>query len=290
MSQALGARPSRTADLPRPAAPSPMDEASLDEVFESDYEHIMRQAHPCAFNRAEAELAARVLRARPGMPVLDAACGYGRISVELAERGLRVHGVDRSATLVASARAEAARRGCAAEFDVCDLRRLTTEQRYDAAVLWFTSFGYTDDADSRTILRNIRRSLRPGGRLVIDTVHPVLEHARAVAENPRPRLWRAGRDLMLDEVSLDSSGDRITARRTVLRDGRARECRWSLRLLGLAEYEQWLRDAGFARVQFLGGDGEQADWTQRRLLVLAHAPGPHPGGAPRPDAFTGCTR
>jgi 2-polyprenyl-3-methyl-5-hydroxy-6-metoxy-1,4-benzoquinol methylase len=91
-----------------------MDDTSLDEVFDSDYEHIMRHAHTAELNRAEAELAMGVGEYAAGMQVLDAACGYGRITMELAERGPQVHGIDRSAPLIASGRAEAARRWCAA--------------------------------------------------------------------------------------------------------------------------------------------------------------------------------
>ncbi|MGM1061715.1 class I SAM-dependent methyltransferase [Saccharothrix sp. Mg75] len=254
----------------RPAT-AHMGEDDLDAVFDADYEHFMRHSHPRGFNRAEADLAMRVAGLRAGASVLDAACGYGRVARELAARGVRVHGVDRSPTLIASARADAARDGTGATFEVADLRRFEPEPEHDAALLWFTSFGYGDDEDSRLVLRTLCRSLRPGGRLLIDTVHPVHEHARAVADNHRVVLRRAGDDLMLDEVSLDAAGTRITGARTLVRDGRTRSCTWSLRLVGLAEYERWLRDAGFAGVAFLGPDGGPADWAHQRLLVLAHA-------------------
>jgi hypothetical protein len=123
-------------------------------------------------------------------------------------------------------------------------------------------------------------------------------HARAVAEAPLLRLWRAGDDVVIDEISLDAAGCRLTSRRTVVRDGTTRECRWSLRLPNLTEYERWLREAGFDRVRFLAEDGTDAHWSRRRVLVLAHTPdAPAPAGAaadtsdrPRPAGFTGCTR
>ncbi len=279
----------------RSPVPSHMDEAGLDEVFDSDYEYFMRHAHTTEFNRAEAELAMRVTGLRPGMSVLDAACGYGRIGLELADRGLRVHGVDRSATLVTSACAEVARRGCAATFEVGDLRQLETRQRYDAAVLWFTSLGYGDDTETRLIMRNLCSALRPGGRLLIDAVHPAHVHAKMAVENPVLRLWKAGDDVMVDEISLDATGDRINSRRTAVRAGTMRECRWSLRLPSLSEYEHWLREAGFTQVRFLGEDGGDAHWTQRRLLVLARTPDSQPSNMDTPNGrqpggFTGCTR
>jgi SAM-dependent methyltransferase len=295
MSQTSAPRSLPAEKAVRSAVPSHMDEASLDEVFDSDYEYFMRHAHTRQFNRAEAELAMRVAALRPGMSVLDAACGYGRIAVELADRGLRVHGVDRSATLVASAAAETMRRGGAATFEVGDLRRFAAHQRFDAALLWFTSLGYGDDTESRLVLRNLCQSLRPGGCLVIDAVHPVHVHARMAAEDPVLRLWKAGVDVMVDEVSLDDTGGRITSRRTAVRGGRMRECRWSLRLPSLSEYEQWLREAGFTQVRFLGEDGGEAHWTRRRLLILARTPDPRSPDRDVKDGrqasgFTGCAR
>ena len=46
-------------------------------------------------------------RCAPGMRVLDAGCGPGRHSLELARRGIAVVGVDMSPDFVALARAEA---------------------------------------------------------------------------------------------------------------------------------------------------------------------------------------
>src|SRR5262249_44878282 len=48
---------------------------------------------------------------RPGAAVLDAGCGTGRYSIELARRGYIVQGVDLSAELIAVAKASGATAG-----------------------------------------------------------------------------------------------------------------------------------------------------------------------------------
>lgn len=61
----------------------------------------------------------------PGARVLDAGCGPGRHSLELARRGIDVLGVDISAEFVALARDQAAREGLpSARFEVGDVRTL----------------------------------------------------------------------------------------------------------------------------------------------------------------------
>ncbi|MFG2141042.1 SAM-dependent methyltransferase [Streptomyces sp. NPDC048650] len=250
-----------------------MREADLDEVFDTDYEYFMSSGHDPQFNGKEAELAVRVGRLEPGMRVLDAACGYGRIGLELARRGIDVHGVDRNPALVASARTRADREGLRAGFDTADLRELTAEGAYDAALVWFTSFGYSSDADSRVILANLRTALRPGGRLLLDILNPDQQRALSTGR-PQLGLQRVGSDFMLDEVTYDVARSRLESRRTVVRDRVLRECRWSLRMLEPSELEEWLREAGFVDVRFLGDDGHPFAPAHRRLLVVARTPGP----------------
>ncbi|QEV51691.1 class I SAM-dependent methyltransferase [Streptomyces platensis] len=250
-----------------------MRETELDEVFDTDYEYFMSSGHDPQFNGKEADLAIRAGRLEPGMRVLDAACGYGRIGLELARRGIDVHGVDRNPALVASARTRAGRESLPADFDTADLRELTAAGAYDAALVWFTSFGYGSDADSRVILANLCTALRPGGRLLLDILNPAQQRALS-AGRPQLGLQRVGSDFMLDEVTYDVTRSRLESRRTVVRDHALRECRWSLRMLEPSELEQWLGEAGFVDVQFLGDDGHPFAPTHRRLLAVARTPGP----------------
>jgi SAM-dependent methyltransferase len=56
-----------------------------------------------------AELAWRLLDLRPGMSVLDVACGHGEMANHLAARGCRVTGLDSSAVFLDRARADVLR-------------------------------------------------------------------------------------------------------------------------------------------------------------------------------------
>ncbi|MHC4219492.1 MAG: class I SAM-dependent methyltransferase, partial [Planctomycetota bacterium] len=83
-----------------------------------------------------------VLGLREGMHLFDQCCGIGRLSVPLARRGIHVIGVDITAGYVDRARAEA--RELPAEFHCADAFEFVTDRHCDAAVNWFTSFGYSE--------------------------------------------------------------------------------------------------------------------------------------------------
>ena len=101
--------------------------------------------------------------------VLDLCCGPGRHSIELARRGFRVTGVDRSSFLLGRARDLASEAGVDVEWVRQDMRRFARDEAFDLVLSMFTSFGYFDDpSDDVAVLRNVHRSLRPGGTLVLD--------------------------------------------------------------------------------------------------------------------------
>src|SRR5262249_27251424 len=72
----------------------------------------------------DADAVEQLLQLQPGSDVLDVPCGEGRVSLELAARGHRVHGIDITGPLVATAQARAEERGVAATFEVGDMRAL----------------------------------------------------------------------------------------------------------------------------------------------------------------------
>jgi SAM-dependent methyltransferase len=109
-----------------------------------------------------------------GASVLDVACGRGRHSVELAQRGFRVTGIDLSPRSLELARAAAADAGVEVEFRGLDMRELDYDGVFDGAINVFTSFGYfEEDEENDRVLHGIARALRPAGRFLIDTINPI---------------------------------------------------------------------------------------------------------------------
>ncbi len=105
--------------------------------------------------------------------VLDLACGIGRHSTALAQKGYRVIGLDISETFLERARVLAEERGVDVEFRRGDMRSVQEhlqdhEGRLDAVINMFTSLSYYDRETDLDVIRQLHALTKPGGTLVID--------------------------------------------------------------------------------------------------------------------------
>jgi sterol 24-C-methyltransferase len=110
----------------------------------------------------------RALDLPAGTLVLDAGCGRGAVAARLATGfGLRVEGIDILPGDVRGARRRAARRGAAgrARFQVMDYARLAfPDGHFDGA---YTMETLVHAPDPPAVLGELRRVLKPGGRLAL---------------------------------------------------------------------------------------------------------------------------
>jgi len=114
--------------------------------------------------RFVATLAAAVvdlLNPQPGESILDAGCGDGALTAQLAGSGAILRGVDSSPAMVAAARA----RGLT--IDEAGLTDLTYDSEFDA-VFSNAALHWIPAAAQPALLSGIHRALRPGGRFVAE--------------------------------------------------------------------------------------------------------------------------
>ena len=150
-------------------APSPPE--TWDALFSDFYLRAFADPEADADADANAQSAVRLAACPAGGDVLDVPCGYGRHAIPLARAGYRVTGVDRSPTLLAEARRRAGDDD-PPELVEADYRELPfPDAHFDAALNLFTSLGFYGDEEDVKALSEIGRVLRPGARLVIETMH-----------------------------------------------------------------------------------------------------------------------
>ena len=123
-----------------------------DEAFDEDYLFFYEELLTPERTAAEVELIWKLLELEPGLELLDLACGHGRIANPLAERGVRVTGLDATPLFLELARKDAAERGVEVEYVEGDMRSLPWTERFDRVLCWFTSFGYFGDDENRQVL------------------------------------------------------------------------------------------------------------------------------------------
>jgi ubiquinone/menaquinone biosynthesis C-methylase UbiE len=101
----------------------------------------------------------------PGL-ALDAACGTGRHSRHLADRGFEVIGVDANRTMLALAEAKVPR----GDFRVGDLAGLPVDDAVIDVVV--CSLALTHVAELGPVFAEFARVVRPGGTVIVSDVHP----------------------------------------------------------------------------------------------------------------------
>jgi SAM-dependent methyltransferase len=109
-----------------------------------------------------------------GGDALELGIGTGRIALPLAERGIRVHGIDLSEAMVARLRAKpgAERIGVT----IGDFATTTVEGRFSIAYLVFnTIMNLTTQDEQVACFQNVADHLEPGGCFVIEVSIPALQ-------------------------------------------------------------------------------------------------------------------
>ncbi len=200
--------------------------------------------------------------------VLDLACGPGRHSVALAKRGFHVTGVDLSASLLGRARQRARAQHVDVEWVQEDMRRFIRPESFDLALSLFTSFGYFESKDDDlTVLRNIRKSLRPGGTLVIE-----IAGREALARRFQPTTSKELDDgrLLVERHEIVDDWTRIRNHWTVIENDTAATFRFEFRVYSGQELKRLLLDAGFTGIELFGAyDGRPYDLHAERLIAIA---------------------
>src|SRR5438105_1779842 len=133
-------------------------------------------------------------------PVLDLACGTGRVLVPLLEAGIDADGIDLSSAMLARARFKATAKGFRPRLVAGDMRDFTMPRRYARVISAFNAFAHaaTSEDQLRT-LRCVCEHLEPGGALVMHMSFP------------SPSYWQEPDDEPVKEIEVErrDTGTRV---------------------------------------------------------------------------------
>ena len=216
-----------------------------------------------------------------GGPVLELACGSGRLLLPVLRAGIDIEGIDSNQAMITRLMERAGAEGLTVRAGVADMRDFATGRRYARIFCGFNGFAHCETIpDQLACLRSSLRHLESGGALVLHMSYPgpaywsepegkaVLEH-----EAPRPgggklQLWdNRTKDVVNQRQSseveiweLDAS-DRPKAVHKF-----STSQRWVYRF----ELELLFRAAGFARWEILGGfDGRPLRAPDDQMIAWA---------------------
>ncbi len=211
-----------------------------------------------------------LLALEPGGRVLDLCCGPGRHTLELARRGYRVTGVDRTRHFLDACAERAAEEGLDVELVEEDMRAFRRPDSFDVAINLLTSFGYfRDPADDRRVTANLFDSVVPGGRFVIDMMGK-----ENLARIFQARDWRElDGEFFLYERRIEDGWSWIENRWVRISGAERQEYTVGHRLYAGTELMRLFEDAGFVEVEALGDlDGRPYDTEAKRLVVTGRKP------------------
>jgi SAM-dependent methyltransferase len=224
-----------------------------------------------------------------GGPVLELGAGTGRITLPVAQSGVRIYALDSDQGMLdALTRKIAAQPKTVQERTVIvneDMRRFRLTERFALIMAPFRGFLHNlTEEDQLACLRSVREHLRPGGRLVFNVFHPSLEYmARNTGAMAGAWRWRetverpdGGAVVRSEANRYDTVPQRVhslhryeeygpdgTLRRTLLH-------RLELAYLYPGDIRRLLEHAGFQAIRIDGGfDGRPFEKDADELVIDA---------------------
>ncbi len=237
-----------------------------DDTFWETWGPLMFTQEKIAAAKDEMEKVIALTGLKPGASVLDLCCGVGRCSFELARRGLKVTGVDRTASYLAKARKQAAQENLDVELIQDDMRMFVRPESFDCVISMFTSWTFFEDPDEdRQVIMNAYSSLKPGGKLVIQT------HGKeTLAHIFHERSWDE-RDgvIWLYEREVRNNWSWMHNRWIMFKGNERIEGEITHRLYAGSEIVALLKDCGFSKVELFGDlDGSPYNQRAKQMITI----------------------
>ena len=245
----------------------------FDDFFGSDYLKIYSGNFDTKRTIQEVNFIIQALSLSPQSKILDLCCGQGRHSIELSIKGMNVVSQDLIQAYLDIAEEEAKRKKVKISTICSDMKTIPFESEFDAIINMFTAFGYLKSKDDDfQVLQEMYKSLKPGGKLLIDTLN-----REWVIINNIEREWRLDKDgtIIIEERNFDLETSRNhVSFKLVSPEAKIKEIEGhKIRLYTLTELIQMLEEANFVFKKTFGDyNSSKYDKNSPRMIILAEKP------------------
>ena len=120
-----------------------------------------------------------------GDPVLELACGTGRITIPIAKEGFDITGLDISEGMLEKANENALKQKLAIKWIRDDVRTFDLNKKFSLIFFPFNSIAHLHDLESiNSCFTTVKKHLKNNGRFIIDMFTPKLSY---LTRNPKKR-------------------------------------------------------------------------------------------------------
>jgi len=211
--------------------------------FDGYYKDIWRQIFPEKTTLAEVDFIINDGKLSPGNYVLDMMCGYGRHSLELARKGMKVTAIDNLLDYISEIQKKTSEEKLDIDSQCEDVLEMQLNRQYDAVICMGNSLQFFNEEDILRLLSNIVGHLKPGGKLYINT----WSIAEIAMKDFKEKSWsRFGELLFLTESKLLFHPTRMETKSIIITDSGEREEKTAVDFIySISEMEGMLNKTGF---------------------------------------------
>lgn len=222
-----------------------------DQDFWLNYSSVMFDSQRWAEARGVADSICKIAGLDNGRSILDACCGPGRISIELALKGLNVTGVDITQPFLDAAEETACDEGVKINLINHDMRTFQSEKPFDAAINIYNSFGYCDKIEDDTkILKQIYLNLKKGGTFILECI----SRETAIKYFTEGEWFERDELTVLTQFDVTGLWEGLSSKWILMdKKGRKMEHTFVQRLYSAVELKERLLNIGFSSVEVYGG-------------------------------------
>ncbi|MGB9749530.1 MAG: class I SAM-dependent methyltransferase [Caldisericia bacterium] len=197
--------------------------------------------------------------------ILDLGCGIGRHLIEFGKKGIKGVGIDFNKKFINIAKKNK-QKNKYIKFINMDIRKINFVDEFDAAISIWTSFGYFKDEENIDLLKKINRSLKKGGKLLID-----IENINYLINNLPKERWENNMGVyILERNKLNIKSSRVKTIRILIKNNKKYEYIRDYRIYTLVEIKNYLENSGFKLTTFYGGyEKEELNLFSKRLIMIS---------------------